>query len=439
MKKILLKSLVYINLLAIVLLWYTQSKSLLVGSSSEVIIAFGRITGLLGFYLILLQLILIGRIRFIERVFGHDKLSRYHHLIGVIWVFMIFLHPILLTIGYGDRPASYISQFLSFLTDWQGVLSALIGLTLFVIAILFSTLLLKKLKYEHWHFSHIVMYFAIYLTLGHQTKTADVSFGAPLYYWLTLTYGVFGFLLLYRFLRPLFLFWKHRFKILRLENETDGVTSVYITGKNLGQFKFEPGQFAIINFLNYHLYSAHPFSFSASPNGEYIRFSIRKSGDFTDHVPELKVGTSVIIDGPLGVFTEKSAKKSKFLFIAGGIGITPIMAMSESISKKNQNAVLLYANRQPDSIVFKNVLEKLKLKIFYFISESDGPYPGPNYEKGRISKEKIAELVPDFLDREIYVCGPPPMLNAIVKSLHELGATSDQIHFEKFELSSTTH
>jgi len=141
---------------------------------------------------------------------------------------------------------------------------------------------------------------------------------------------------------------------------------------------------------------------------------MKNCGDFTARIGEIKPGTSVIIDGPLGVFVKRRARTNKFLYIAGGIGITPIRALI-----KKEDAVLLYSARTADDLVFKKDFDALIARRHYFTSE-------------RITKEKIAELVPDVRDRDAYLCGPPPMMDAMIAILRSLGVPSSQIHFEKF-------
>ena len=80
---------------------------------------------------------------------------------------------------------------------------------------------------------------------------------------------------------------------------------------------------------------------------------------------------------------------------------------------------------------YKNELEALSIKHHFIISQviEDEKM---SYEKGRIDKEKITRLVPDYLERDIYVCGPTPMMKAVVSHVKELGVPNNQIHFEKF-------
>ncbi len=422
------------NLAVIVGIWLFRSRSLIVGGSlSDELIAFGRLFGLLGEYFILVQLVLVGRIRAIEQVYGFDTLNRLHQKIGKWLGASLVLHPVFLIWGYARVSGiSLWAQFLQFLAVWEYVWMAFIALLIILGAVLISLAIVrKKLRYETWYFSHLSMYLAIALVFAHQIQTADVSYGAGLYYWLALNFTVFGFVLLYRFIKPLWLFGKHRFVVEKVVKETDEVISIYITGRNMDTFRFRPGQYINLTFLAKRFWYTHPFSFSAAPNGKNIRITVKSLGDFTSTIHRVQPGTFVIIDGPLGIFTEEKSLRQKYLFIAGGIGITPIRALIDELAPQGKDMVLLYGNRDEHTIAFKEELTTKLVKITYIISSSTGHAP-VGYETGYIDKEKIARIVPDYRDREVYLCGPDPMMRSVIADLKLLGIPEAQIHFEHF-------
>jgi ferredoxin-NADP reductase len=206
--------------------------------------------------------------------------------------------------------------------------------------------------------------------------------------------------------------------------ETHDVQSVYIRGRNLAQYKFEPGQFVNVTFLRRGMWYTHPFSFSAAPNGEYLRLSIKRSGDFTSQIQNLKPGTKVILDGPLGRFTTRAATQSKFLLIAGGIGITPVRSLAEELAATKKDFILLFANKTEGDVVFKTELEQLAPPDrWHNIYSAEGQY---------VDAAKIKTLAADFMEREVYLCGPPPMLKGVRQVLLDLGLPPKQLHYEIF-------
>lgn len=421
-----------LNFGAICVLWYLGSSSLLAQDElGGKLIALGRLSGLFLEFFILLQLVLISRIGFIEQQFGHDKLNRVHRLGGYLVVWFLILHPALLIFGYGALSgATFFQQLWIFLNHWEDVAKAAIALVLILTAAGASAAIIKKrLRYETWHGVHLLMYLAVALAFGHQINTADVSIGWPLYYWLCLNFFIFGLLLLFRFLRPVYLLFHHKFYIAEIKEEAKDVYSIYIKGNNIDKFKFQPGQFANLTFLSKKMWFSHPFSFSSAPNREFIRFSVKALGDFTGKINSLPLSSKVIIDGPLGIMTKTRASKNKFLLLASGIGITPIFALAEELSLNKKDTILLYGNKTNQDVVFEDDLKKLNIKKYFLLSREKNK---TGFEHGRITMEKIHRLAPDFMEREIYVCGPDEMIASIVADLKNSGLNSGQIHSERF-------
>lgn len=402
-------------------------------------LALGRLFGLLAVFSVLTQLSLIGRSPWMEKIFGLDKLSRVHKLNGIISIAFILLHPIFITFGISlSANTGFFNQFFILVGGSLDILLALFGLLIFILTVGSSIYIVRhKLKYEYWYFIHIFNYLAIYLSFSHQINIGEDLSGSNLfrYYWFGLYTFVLSNHLIFRFLRPAYLFYKHAFKIEKIVKENYNTTSVYITGKNLENFKIRAGQFLIVRFLNQELWwQAHPFSLSALPSSKHIRLTIKNVGDFTSMMPDLKPGTPVIIDGPYGLFTDQVRTREKVLFIAGGVGITPIRSMIDEMLRKKLNLVLLYSNKKVKDILFKKELENLekqhRFKLINILS-GDKNYRG---EKGRIDIKKIARLIKDVAERDVYLCGPPMMMDSVIRALEELKVPRQQIHYEKFTL-----
>jgi predicted ferric reductase len=405
------------------------------------ILAYGRLAGLLAVLGILFQLILIGRIKWVERIFGFDRLTHLHHITGFSILILIFAHPFLITTGHSMQAGiGYFAQLKDFFINWDDVFAAAIGLSLIIPAMVLSVLVLRKMvKYEIWYYVHLTLYVALALIFGHQFEVGtDFSSNKTFAdYWYALYAFTFANLIYYRIVRPVIFFIRHRFKIARLVSETGDATSVYIEGDKMDLFPVEAGQFMIVRFLTKGFrWEAHPFSMSCLPNGKNLRLSIKGVGDFTRRISNLMPGVSVFIDGPHGVFTAKSSKSSKILMIAGGIGITPLRSLTEEMTSMGRDVILLYSNRNRDSIVFKKELNELensssgRLKVIHVITDD----PACSGEKGRIDKEKITRLVPDFIEREVFLCGPPPMMKALRLALSSIGVPNKHIHYERFAL-----
>jgi predicted ferric reductase len=417
--------------------WHVSSRLLLNGGSGGRAVALGRLAGLLIGSGVLLQLVLVSRLPWIEPSMGCDRLYRLHRRLGFLIGSLLLVHPLLLTVGYARRHHLSISrQFIEFAADWPTGL-AIVAIVVIAVTVASSTpVIRRRLAYETWHVSHLAMYVALGVASWHQGNGAEMA-GLPWWadYWIALQMAVIGCLVVFRAGRPIFRCARHRFRIDRIVTESDDVTSVYLTGRELDRFTFRPGQYANVIFLSKGRWSPHPFSFSAAPNGRFLRMSIKAAGDFTDRIRELTPGTLVLLEGPLGAFTA-ATPRDKYLMVAGGIGITPIRALIESLAAAGRDIVLLYSVKTANDLVFASELRALTTHCHFILSRyTDHTEPGETevgHERGRIDLRMIARLVPDVRDREVFICGPQPMMKAVAAALGALQVRESSIHYEQF-------
>jgi predicted ferric reductase len=395
------------------------------------LVALGRLVGLLVESAVLLQLALVSRLPWLEPSIGCDRLYRLHRHIGFLIATLFLSHPVLLTFGYARRHHLSLSrEFLGRIVRWPHVPLAIAAVLIIVLAVALSLPPIRRhLEYDAWHASHIAMYVAIVLAWRHQANGAELL-KQPWWwwYWVTLHATVIGGLLAFRIGRPGFNLARHRFRIDRIVSESDDVVSVYLMGRRLERFSFRAGQYANVAFLTRGLWAPHPFSFSAAPNGRLLRISIKAVGDFTRRIRHVSPGTLVLLEGPLGAFTAEPSNGRKFLMIAGGIGITPIRALIESLAGE-RDVVLLYGARTANDLVFAAELRALIPRCHFILSQgsADG-----RYEHGRIDSAMLERLVPDVRERETFLCGPPPMMKGVIGCLRALRVTESRIHYERF-------
>lgn len=433
-------TLLVINILAVAAFWWKgSSASVLSGNVGQLLVAFGRLAGLAASLAVLLQFLAMSRLPWLERAFGLDKLSVFHQLNGKIALPLLLLHPAFVVFGYSNMmDVSFRNQMFTLVQGDSTMVMAMVGLVLFVLVATTSLYFVwRKFSYESWYFVHLLAYAAVFFSFWHQIKLGtDLIVNQAFYfYWISLYIAVLVSVLVFRFLRPLFFLKKHGFEIDRLVQETDMATSIYIKGRQLEKLSAQAGQFVFLRFLQKGFWlESHPFSLSAVPRGEELRVTIKAVGDFTSNIPKLESGTKVIIDGPHGIFTSNRSRLPKVLLIAGGIGITPLRSIFEEMLDQEKDVVLLYGNRKLSDIVFREEInslsEKHNARVVHILSEEkDG-----GFESGYIDKEKLSKLVPDITEREVYLCGPAPMMKLLQQSLVELGVKKENIYFEVFSL-----
>jgi len=435
MKKILLNIFLLLNLGIISYFWFHNSGSMLTREKSETFVAIARISGLLSVFFVLLQLILIGRVKWIEKLYGLDKLSHAHHLTAFLSLFFIFAHALFVVVGYADGNIGFFAQIANFIKYFD-LLPAIIAVLLFTFVFVSSLVIVfKRLKYETWYIVHLSSYLAILLAFEHQMELG-VDFISNIYfqgYWILLYTFALGNLFFYRFFLPGYYFYKHQFVVEKIERENDNTFSVYISGKNLDKFKYEAGQFAIWRFLDKKRFlQAHPFSFSSNPIEKLLRITVKNLGDFTSQMSEIKPGTKVIIDGPHGIFTTKRTQNKKLAFISGGVGITPIRSILSNMDA-NYESIFFNCTRTTQDMIFRQELPKFQEKNIKVVNVLSAEENGVD-EHGYMDAKKLKKYVPDYMERDFYLCGPKPMSKMVLNTLKELGVPKSKIYFEKFSL-----
>ena len=170
----------------------------------------------------------------------------------------------------------------------------------------------------------------------------------------------------------------------------------------------QAGQFFLWRFLTRdRWWQANPFSLSAAPDGRTLRLTAKAAGDGSAALRHLKVGTRVFAEGPYGAFTALHRTKSESVLIAGGVGVTPIRALLEDLEG---HAVVIYRVASDRDAVLYDELRDLALAKGAELHLVTGP-PVPD----KLAPRELARLVPDIADRDVFLCGPPPMMNAVLR------------------------
>ena len=184
------------------------------------------------------------------------------------------------------------------------------------------------------------------------------------------------------------------------------------------------------------------FTISSSPTeGNLLRMTtrIREESGYKKTLDELPIGAEIDGEGPNGTFIPDENTTNSNVFIAGGIGITPFRSIIKYVIDKNLKIPihLIYSNSIPEEITFRNELENwaktnpnitMDLTISH-PEESKEPWPGST---GRIDDILIQKLISNIEKSMFWVCGPPPMIDAMEQVLGKIKVTSDRIHSEKF-------
>jgi ferredoxin-NADP reductase len=172
------------------------------------------------------------------------------------------------------------------------------------------------------------------------------------------------------------------------------------------------------------------FTISSAPFEGDIWLTTRVLGKdgstFKQQLDALSDGETIEVDSPSGDFSVADATKS-YVFVAGGIGVTPYRSILKQLDKdgKHINVELLYANRDDQSIIFKDELEALAEKhpnfnITYFIGDN------------LIDQKALEEYGKRLEDPYYFISGPEPMVEAFETTLSNMGVDESLIKFDYF-------
>jgi predicted ferric reductase len=169
-----------------------------------------------------------------------------------------------------------------------------------------------------------------------------------------------------RIAKPLFMI-RRPYRVSEVRQERGDISTLVMEPEGHAGFRFTPGQFGWLTVWGSPFkITGHPFSFSSSAEaaGGKVEMTIRNLGDFTSALRDLPAGQRVYLDGPYGAFTIGNPADMHVL-IAGGIGITPMMSMIRTLADRGDRrpVILLYGNKDWESITFREELEALKARL----------------------------------------------------------------------------
>lgn len=392
----------------------------------------GRATGLLAQVLVLGLVLLAARIPALERAVGQDRLLRWHRWLAPAALVSLLAHPLLLAAAYS--------------APWWGSLvalgsttgDALVGTALFLLAAALSVRAARRrLPYEGWHLLHLTTYAAVVLVFLHQlTAGASVLSNAPLRaWWLGQLVVVLAAAATFRVALPLWRSARHDVRVADVVHESPDVVTVTLVGRDLERLQARGGQFLSWRFLDTtHWWRAHPFSLSAAPTGDALRFTARQVGDGTRLLDRLRPGTRVLVEGPYGVLTADARHSDRLLLLGAGLGIAPLRALLEELPAYVDVVVLHRASTQDEAVLHGEVQALVHQRPLARVELVTGPRGLPGDPDGPLGPRALHLLCPDVAGRDVYVCGPPALTVELHEDLRRLGVPPGRIHTESFEL-----
>lgn len=383
------------------------------------------------------QFILTARFRHATAPFGIDIIYYFHRFLAIFALMIVVLHYLIIRINNpailgtanpADAPAH--------------MTAGRVAIVLFAFLII-SSLARRRLgiAYERWRWMH---------ALGATTAFALALWhvlGAGYYvgtYWkqvLWTGYGLFWIALIghVRIVRP-WLLMRKPYRVAEVRRERGDVFTLALEPVGHAGMQFQPGQFAWLTLGDSPFaLKEHPFSIasSAARTGA-IEFGIKEVGDFTRAASTAQPGQRAFLDGPYGAFsTERHPAAPGYVFIAGGIGIAPIMSMLRTLADRGDQRplILFYGNWNWERVLYREELEtlatRLNLQVVHIIGEPPDDWRG---ERGLPTQAMLERHLPaNRGELHCFLCGPTAMTQAAENWLAALGIRPAHIHNELFE------
>jgi predicted ferric reductase len=393
--------------------------------------------GFVALAMIGLQFAVTARFRHVAAPYGIDIVLRFHRQVSLLALSLAVAHPVILFAARDDA-----LQLLNvFDAPWRARFA--VGATAALLALVAISLWRGRLRlrYGRWRTAHgLLAITALTLALVHVELVGwyvDLPWKRAL--WAAMVIAVIGLLVYVRLVIPLLQL--HRAWVIeRVIPERGRATTLVLRPLGHAGLRFLPGQFAWLTLgRTPFAVEDHPFSFSSSAeDGTAVAMTIKEAGDFTRTVKDITPGTPAYLEGPHGAFTIDRYPGSGCVFVAGGVGITPVMSMLRTLADRGDRRpqLLVYGAQSWDGITFREELdllqERLDLTVVYVLSEAPPDWRG---ERGRITYEVLERYLPADKAAYLYfICGPPPMMDAVEDALRRAGVPWPSIYTERFSM-----
>lgn len=398
----------------------------------------GQLTGLVGIVMFALAMVLSSRTKHLGALFGGtDRLYRIHHTVGILAFVFILLHPLFLAGSYALFSLRSAALFLLPGTDTA------VDFGIYALLLLFALILITlfaHFRYEIMKLLHQILGVSFLLAAAHVVLIeSDTTQSVPLRAYVMSLIALGAAAYVYRTLLGRVLVKRYAYVVTAVTLHPSKIVEIVMEPKERNQeLSYFPGQFIFIQFLGDVVSGEkHPFSLSSSPHASELRIVVKALGDHTAKLAELPVGTEARLEGPYGDFVYFKTfhpNNKKQIWVAGGSGIAPFLGMARDLIHSSSSVSeyvidLYYTARSRADLAFLDELTAISKTLAHF-----RVIPFCADEKGYLTAETIMEESKGLPGKEIFVCGPPPMIQGLKKQFAVLDISPYSIHTEEFKL-----
>ncbi|OGS94947.1 MAG: hypothetical protein A3H31_04690 [Gallionellales bacterium RIFCSPLOWO2_02_FULL_57_47] len=371
--------------------------------------------------LLVSSIVLMMRETHVARLLGGlESMYRWHHRSGMLAYLLLLCHPLALALDDWLEAPQLAWMLLAPWTQswplwlgWAALLLLMFGLT---------TTFAARLPYRRWRFFHLALGLGVLLGLAHVYALLG---GANILLFLIVTTALaLGWRLIASDVGAA----AHPYHVVRVAHQPGEMIEVLLA-PYASALAVSPGQFVLAAFGDGPHYRGcgeyHPFTVSGIEADGVLRLGIKALGPCSQRIQNLEAGVLVHLQGPFGIFLDGTPSRPQ-LWVAGGIGITPFMAALRA-HRRVQPTTLIYLFRSAADAAFLDELSALVRTDpqFELLAEASG--------RGLPDFPGLLARISQITERDVNICGPMPMVDALMPQLRQLGVAADAIHFERFD------
>lgn len=420
----------------------------------ETLDSVATLAALVGFCAFACNLLLGSRLGPLDRLFGGlDKLFAFHRRLGLTAFGLVALHVATMLSAHALLGWGVLAGLFRPSLGWATIIGA-VAFCAFAAGVTLT--LFARLDHEAFVYVQRGFGFVFVVASLHAFREpgAKASSEALTYYLLVLAAVAIASFVYRPLLGHLFAR-RHPYSVESVSGVGPDITEVVLHPRQ-DMMDFIPGQFVYVSFdpralgrrgkvvrtagsdqrveIDIHpseaAHQMHPFSIASAPGEPRLRLVAKAVGDYTRALARLPVGAGAEVLGPFGGFSHLKVHGKRQIWVAGGIGITPFLSMAASLPE-DYEVDLFYCTEDEDDAHFLPELAALgerhpHLSVVHQARLRDG----------LITASSIAALSPGVRGKEILMCGPAPMMDALSGQFDALGVARRHIHFERFTLFS---
>lgn len=406
-------------MLTLAVVWWAFPEQMPFWRSLAIVTAWG------GSGLLVANLVLMVREPHIARLLGGlESMYRWHHRSGMIAYLLLLCHPLALALnGWVEAPQLAWQTLVPQAQSWPLWLG---WIALILLMLGLATTFAVRLPYRRWRAFHFALSLGVLFALAHVYALLG---GANT---LLLLIVVTGVALGWRFIASDLGMASHPYRVTQVVHQAGDMIEALLT-PCASAITVAPGQFVLVAFGDGHAYHGcgeyHPFTVSSIEADGALRVGIKALGACSQRLQHLEPEVLLRLQGPFGTFLSESLTGSPFvpqLWIAGGVGITPFMAALRAHAC-NRPTTLIYLFRKEADAAFLDELTALATTAPQFELLTDAS------DQGLPDFPELLGKIDQITAHEVFICGPLPMVEAVLPLLREMGVAKESIHFERFD------